>query len=1241
MEDLNLIPALDATCSTSTSHGNTSSYVYDVFINHRGPDVKKGLASHIYHRLKEHRLRVFLDQPELEEGENMAPQIEEAIRTASVSVAIFSPRYAESSWCLKELVLMLKSGSTIIPVFYKVEPSDLRWTRGRDRVYAEALGVLEEKITFDSQPRYDPTTIEKWRDALSAVADISGFELKACNDDEGQLVDEVVQKVLRSVQKPPLNVAKYPTGLDEKVRDVERTLSLQRQSGKARVVGIVGLGGVGKTTLAKEVFNREKSNDHRSNRDRPIYDRSSFLSDVRSRSLHDLQRILLKDLTPSNVHINNIDEGIVALKIHLSFFHRVLIVLDDVDNIDQMEALFSPIKDTIHLGSLILVTSRNKDVLRRSDIPESYIFELKGLNQHHSQELFCSHAFGHPYPVKGFGQLVQEFLAVCHGLPLSLKVLGSLLRGEKDLNRWELQLRKTSKTLPGDIQKTLKISYDALDNEERQIFLDIACFFIGENKDTAIRIWDGSNWEGSLGLWKLENRCLVEVDSENCLRMHDHLRDLGRHMAENPEYPRRLSRLADNLHNLSGQSSVRGISMVSGNAPEQCFKNLRCSCNLSSLELLMAKGSFVERVLSVGEVPQLIYLRWENCMISSLSFSIPISNLRVLYIKGENLKTLWRHESQAPLQLRELYICAPLSAVPGSIGKLKHLEKISLHEGDFESLPDEFRDMQSLKHLDLKYCKKMALLTDSVGQLTRLQSLNFCGCSTLQTLPESIGNLTGLQSLHLGGCSTLGTLPDSIGNLTSLRSLHLGGCSTLRAIPDSVGNLTGLQSVDLGECSSLQALPDLFGNLTGLQRLALDGCSSLRGLPDSIGNLMVLQSLSLWGCSTLRALPDSVGNLTGFQSLGLWGCSSLQTLPDSIGNLTGLQSLGLWGCSTLLELPYSIGNLTGLQRLDLGACSSLQALPKSVGNLTGLQHFDLDGCSTLQALPDSVGNLTGLQSLGLGGCSTLQFLPDSVGNLKGLQSLGLGGCSTLQALPDSVGNLTRLGNLDLWECSTLQALPDSVGNLTGLRNLDLWGCSTIQTLPESVENLTGLQSLRLWGCSTLQTLPDSIGNMTGLQSLNLSLCSALQALPDSVGKLAGLQSLRLAGCSTLQTLPESVGNLIGLRSLDLYWCSNLQALPESIGNLTGLHRLKLQGCSALRALPESVRNLTNLRNLYLNRCSKLQMLPNIEHLSLLETFDVSQCPKLQWDAGVVEQLRQRLGKGFIEKSLVGRLQGRK
>eukprot|EP00253_Pinus_taeda_P015666 PITA_15666 len=931
MANVNFTPAArDGTSSASTSQGNTNSYVYQVFLNHREPDVRKTLATDIYNGLKKLGLSVFLDQRELRSGEKLNPQIEWAIRTASVHVAIFSPNYAQCRCCLDELVQMLESGSTIIPVFFEVEPADLRWTRGGYRrypgeigyrPYARDLGELERKRTLNGQPRYDPKTMRKWRNALSAVADIVGFELK--DNEYWQLVQKVVQQVVKKFPKPPLDVAKYPTGLDEKIKDVDRTLSLQRQSEKATILGIVGFGGVGKSTLAKQFFNRERSN----------YDRSCFLFDVRSKSLPSVQSRLLKDLIQSDAQINSVAEGIEMLK---TVSQRCLIILDDIDHIDQMDALCAPVIDTIDVGSLILITCRNKDVLISAGIGGPSIYTLKVLNVEHSQNLFCWHAFGQPSPVVGFEKVVEEFLNVCNGLPLSLKVLGALLRGTDDLKLWNAQLRKTSKELPKDIRSTLRISYDALDEEEQQIFLDIACFFIGEDRDTATRVWDGSNSEGLLGLWKLENRCLVEVDGENCLRMHDQLRDLGRDIAEDLE----------TIWHVTEKPfvQVHGISRS----------------NRSMLQVVGGESDSVERIFSSEQLPPLVYLYWQDYPKSSLAPWIPLNNLSVLHIEGYHLETLWQHEFQAPLQLRELHIHAPLSKVPESIGKLKHLEKV------------------------------------------------FLNCEQLQTLPESIGNLSGLQSLHLSSCSSLQTLPDSVGNLSGLQSLHLTSCSSLQTLPDSVGNLSGLQSLHLSWCRSLQALPDSVENLSRLQSLELSWCSSLQTLPHSVGDLSGLQSLELSWCSSLQTLPDSVGDLSGLQSLNLSWCYKLQTLPDSVGNLSGLQSLHLTKCRDLKMLPDSVGNLLGLQNLNLSWCSSLQTLPDSVGNLSGLQSLDLSGCSSLQTLSDSVGNLSCLQSLDLSGCSSLQTLPNSVVNLSGLQSLDLSGCSSLQTLPDSVGNLSGL-----------------------------------------------------------------------------------------------------------------------------------------------------------------------------------------------------------------------------------------
>ena len=177
-------------------------------------------------------------------------------------------------------------------------------------------------------------------------------------------------------------------------------------------------------------------------------------------------------------------------------------------------------------------------------------------------ELFCCHAFKWSYPFPGFEDMAEKFVNACNGLPLSLKVFGALLCGNIDMSFWHQQLDKLLKTLPSEIQERLRISYEALESDEKQMFLDIACFFLGENRDTAITIWNGSGWGGELGFQTLQNKCLVEVVEEvgwnrswSKIRMHDHLRDLGRAEARVSQ-PLRFWRVDDLLQ----QSSVSSQS---------------------------------------------------------------------------------------------------------------------------------------------------------------------------------------------------------------------------------------------------------------------------------------------------------------------------------------------------------------------------------------------------------------------------------------------------------------------------------------------------------------------------------------------------------------------------------------------------------------------------------------------------------------------------------------------------------
>lgn len=205
MEDLQ-ISTIGSSVDTRSTSNNYPNYNYDVFISHRGPEVKNTFAGYLYRDLCAHGLQPFLDREELRAGECIDPQIEGAIKSAYVHIVILSPGFADSRWCLDELLLMLKkTGDIIIPIFYNVKPSEPRWAN--DGRYAQALTKHEQT------GRYKRQTLGNWRNALKVVSYRVGFELDTYNGDEVKLLEKVVGCVLKHRRKAALQEATYATSL--------------------------------------------------------------------------------------------------------------------------------------------------------------------------------------------------------------------------------------------------------------------------------------------------------------------------------------------------------------------------------------------------------------------------------------------------------------------------------------------------------------------------------------------------------------------------------------------------------------------------------------------------------------------------------------------------------------------------------------------------------------------------------------------------------------------------------------------------------------------------------------------------------------------------------------------------------------------------------------------------------------------------------------------------------------------
>ncbi|XP_057827560.2 disease resistance protein RPV1 [Cryptomeria japonica] len=727
---------------------------YDVFRNHRGPDVKKTLAEAIYRHLSAFNLRVFLDQKELRMGDFLPAAIQHALASCKIHIAIFSPGYAESPWCLAELSFMLKTRAKVIPVFYDVQPSQARYIQTGP--YAKAFEDYHRK------KRIDLHIVEKWKEDLHTASFFSGLVHDTSKHEEHILLKSIVNRVVEEAKGEVLEVAKHPVGLDKALQAFQNTILEwdEEQGSRVKVVGIVGMGGSSKTTLAKKIYN-ERSWAYKG--------RCCFLSDVRlegtKNGLASLQRKLLQKLVHYDWQIENSSQGKEFLRSRLQN-EEVLIVLDDVDDEEQIEGLL--VKEVLGRGSLVIVTSRDKSVLTSCGI--SLFHELKGMAEADAKQLFCWHAFLLPDPLPGFESLVQSFLVACSGLPLSLKVIGSLIY-KKNIDYWNGTLEKIGKhILPSNIIKTLKISYEALDDkEERETFLDIAWFFSGEEINALVNIWEGSGWSSLQCLENLEQKCLVEFvhekrgyggydnEGEECVlvRMHDHLRDMGRSVIDDQTPPTRLWRPLDVRDYLSRRQlglimEVRGI--CASPAPNAYEGERMCSVDVvgSALKLLAAQGESV--ITEFSDLSrELLWLRWDDygdveytCIPSHFS----MQKLRVLELLDEysDLESLWQNDKQAPTQLRELSV-QRLSKLPESIGLLKYLKKIVLSAGSMRSLPDELCHLKSLNHLDLNYCMELQSLPNRFGNFTNLIHLDLTHCSSLETLPDSFSQLIQLQYL--------------------------------------------------------------------------------------------------------------------------------------------------------------------------------------------------------------------------------------------------------------------------------------------------------------------------------------------------------------------------------------------------------------------------------------------------------------------------------------------------------------
>lgn len=998
------------------------------------------------------------------------------------------------------------------------------------------------------------------------------------------------------------------------------------------VVPIVGMGGVGKTTLACLVFNHVTIKQH--------FNLRSWVCVSDEFDMIRITKVILDSMTSQTTALSDLNQLQVKLSDTLAG-KRFLLVLDDVwnKNYSDWVLLRSPFT-TGAAGSKIIVTTRDAEVAKMMAGSDEYHYVM-ALSYDDCWSVFVQHAFenrsicAHP----SLEMIGKKIVQKCGGLPLAAKTLGGMLRSKSTDNEWEDVLHSRIWNFPdkeSDIIPALRLSYHHLPSHLKGCFAYCSIFpkDYEFDKEELVLLWMAEDLiqqsprgekriedQGSDYFSELLSRSFFQLSSLNGSRfvMHDLINDLAQYVAEDMCFHLEDNFESNQKHTFS--ESTRHSSFA--RRKYEMFKKFEGFYQVKNLRTFLA-----------------LPIHMQHYDFYHLTEKVPHN----LLPKLRYLRVL----SLSHYEIREL---------PNSVGDLKHLRYLNLSCTAIQELPDSLSDLYNLQTLLLFRCRRLNRLPRGFQNLVNLRHLNIEHTHRLEAMPPQMGKLKSLQTLskfvvgkskelgirelgdllHLGGKFSILDLQNVVdiqdaSNANLKDKLHLE--ELLMEWSSDVFDDSKNEKIEFTVLHFLQPTTNLkklrvqsYGGLTfpywlgdpsfsKMVCLELNYCRKCTLLP-CLGRLSALKELCIKGMPGVTSVGvefsgEPSPHVKPFPSLKFLGFEDMPEWEEwsSSESYPCLLELKIHHCPKLIQkLP---SHLPSLLKLDIIDCPKLVAPLPSLPSL-----WDLTAEECNEAMLRNGDDLTSLNSLRLDNISDLTFLNEGFVNFLGaLEVLEIWNCRELKFLFQSgvaFEKLSCIRHLAILTCQELVELAQENQTLPpNLEYLEINNCAKLEKLPVGLQSLTSLRDLSIQKCPKLHSLAE-MEFPPMLRTLEFYDCEGLESLPDGMminGENRNsclLECLKIVHCPSLICFPR--GELPSeLKELEIVDCGKLQYLPEGLmlGDYTcHLESLKIHKCPLLSSFPRGLLPST-MKRLEIRNCKQLESIPLFSHDPALEYLRIDR-----------------------------------